>query len=50
MKRMRILRERSFKPLSKGEIGEPTAAAADQRNLIATVSIAGITAEVEIDR
>jgi hypothetical protein len=46
----RLRRERSFKRLSKGEIGERAAAAADQRNLNATVSIAEIAAEVENDR
>jgi hypothetical protein len=38
----RTLLEHSYKRLSKGEIGEWMAAAADQRNLIATVSIAGV--------
>jgi hypothetical protein len=40
-------RKRSYKQLSKGEVGEPVAA--DQRNLIAMVSIADITAKVEND-
>ncbi len=42
--------ERSYKQLSKGEIWERAAAAADQRNPTATVSIADIAAEVENDR
>jgi hypothetical protein len=46
----RLRRERSYKRLSKGEIGERPAAAADQRNLTVTVSIAGIAPEVENDR
>jgi hypothetical protein len=46
----RLRRERSYKRLSKGEIGERTAAAAVQRNRTATVSIALIAAEVENDR
>ncbi len=41
--------ERSYKRLSKGEIGEQVSAAADQRNRTATVFIAGIAAEVEND-
>jgi hypothetical protein len=45
----RLRRERSYKRISKGEIGDRPAAAADQRNLTATVSIAGIAAEVEND-
>jgi hypothetical protein len=45
----RLRRECSYKQLSKGEIGERTAAAADQRNRTATVSIADIAAEVEND-
>ncbi len=43
----RLRREPSYKRLSKGEIGERAAAAADQRNRTATVFIAGIAAEVE---
>ncbi len=39
--------ERSYKRLSKGKIWERAAAAADQRNLTATVSIADIATEVE---
>ncbi len=42
--------ERSYKRLSKGEIWEQAAAAADQRNFTATMSIADITAEVENER
>ncbi len=42
--------ERSYKRLSKGEIGERAEVAADQRNLTGTVSIAGIATEVENDR
>jgi hypothetical protein len=45
----RLRRERSYMRLSKGEIGERAAAAADQRNLTPTVSIAWIAAEVEND-
>ncbi len=43
-------RERSFKRLSKGEVGEQAALAVDQINLAAMVSIADIAAEVENDR
>jgi hypothetical protein len=46
----RPLRERSYKQLSKGKIGERMAVAADQRNLSTTVSIADIAAKVENDR
>jgi hypothetical protein len=46
----RLRQEHSYKQLSKGEIGERAAAAADQRNRTVTVSIAGITTEVENDR
>ncbi len=46
----RLRRERSYKRLSKGEIGERAAAALDQRNPTVTVSIARIAAEVENDR
>jgi hypothetical protein len=42
-------RERSYKRLSKGKIGEWASAAADQRNRTAMVIIAGIPAEVEND-
>ncbi len=42
--------ERSYKQLSKSEIWERVAAAADQRNFTATMSIADIAAEVENDR
>jgi hypothetical protein len=45
----RPLRERNYKRLSKGEIGERMAAAADQRNLIVMVTIADIAAKVEND-
>ncbi len=41
--------ERSSKGLSKGEIWDQAAAAADQRNLTSTKSIADIAAEVEND-
>jgi hypothetical protein len=43
-------RERSYKRLSKGKIGERASAAADHKNLTVTVSIAGIADEVENDR
>jgi hypothetical protein len=46
----RLRRERSYKQISKGEIGEKSAAAADQKNLTVTVSIAEIAAEMENDR
>jgi hypothetical protein len=45
----RLRQERSYKRFSKGETGERAAAAADQRNLTAMVSIAGISTEVEND-
>ncbi len=45
----RLRRERSYKRLSKGEIWERAAPAADQRNRTPMVSIAGIAAEVEND-
>ncbi len=45
----RLRRERSYKRISEGEIGDRPVAAADQRNLTATVSITGIAAEVEND-
>ncbi len=46
----RLRRERSYKQISKGEIGEKPVAAADQKNLTMTVSIAEIAAEMENDR
>ena len=46
----RLRQERSYKRISKGEIGEKPAAAADQKNRTATVSIAEIAAEMENDR
>jgi hypothetical protein len=46
----RLRRERSYKQISKGEIGEKPVAAADQKNLTVTVSIAEIAAEMENDR
>jgi hypothetical protein len=46
----RLRWERSYKRLSKGEIGEQAEAVVDQKNLTAIVSIAGIATEVENDR
>ncbi len=45
-----LRRECSYKRVSKGEIWERAAPAADQRNRTPTVSISGIAAEVENDR